>query len=537
MDKVYIFGHRFPDTDSVTSAIALEHLKRVQGFNAEARVIGEINDETKYILDRFNIKHPVYLNDVRLQMKDIMYHKGIFKDESSSIMDIYNYMGSNNTTGVPIVDHLGKFKYIVTAKMILNAVIDTENNVLDTNYENILNAINGTRLLQFDNEIKGEVNAVSYKSTTFIENFNFNNDDILIVGDRYSVIEKAISMKIKLLILTGNCEMKEEHMNMAIDNKVNIIRTPLNTFKTVKKIMLSNYIKTINSGRRNYTIMESDYYDDFLEDTKELGFNNYPVIDKNGFCKGLYRITDIRHKNKKKVILVDHNESAQSVQGLDEADILEVIDHHKIGDISTNNPINFRNMTVGSCNTIIYKMYEEARINIPPDIASLMLGGIISDTLALSSPTTTDIDKVVVKELEKISGLNYKEYAHDIFNSSVNLENKTEHELLTQDIKTFINNNKTFKVSQIITTNANNILKRKDKLLSELEEIRIDGDCDFVILMITDILKNGSYILFTDNTYTHNLLSRGLEEEVSEGMFLEGFLSRKKQVVPLLLEN
>jgi manganese-dependent inorganic pyrophosphatase len=280
-----------------------------------------------------------------------------------------------------------------------------------------------------------------------------------------------------------------------------------------------------------------DYYDDFLEESKKLGYNNYPIVDKNGVCKGLLRLTDIRNKKRKKVILVDHNEMSQSVEGLDEAEILEVIDHHKIGDISTNNPINFRNMTVGSTNTIVYRLFHEARVEIPKDIASIMLGGIISDTLALTSPTTTQVDIDVVEKLEKISELNYKEYAQDIFNASSNIDNKTEDELIKTDIKQFNNGNKTFRVSQIIIMNADKVLERKDKFIDSLNKLKEEKEDEFVLLMITDILKNGSYLLYSENDITRNILSRAFDKEATEGMFLEKIVSRKKQVIPSLMEN
>ena len=537
MDKVYIFGHRYPDTDSITSAIALEYLKKSLGIYAEARSLGELNDESTYILDRFNIKHPKYLNDVKLQIRNVLYHKGIYINEKCSILDVYDYMNENNVTGVPVVDDEFHFKDIVTAKTLLSNSLDSTSDTLDTSYENIIKALDGKSILKFDEEIKGVVNAVSYKSTTFIDNFNFSNSDILLVGDRHSIIEKAITMKVKLLIITGDNNIKEEHLALAKENKVNIIKTKYNTFKTCRRIMLTNYISTLFNGKRAYTIQERDYYDDVIEKTKELGFNNYPVVDKNGVCKGLFRVTDIVHKNKKKVILVDHNESSQSVGGLDEAEILEVIDHHKIGDISTNNPINFRNMTVGSCNTIIYQMYKESRVEIPKEIASIMMGGIISDTLALTSPTTTSVDVEVMKELEKISGLDYKEYAKDIFNSSIKLNEKTEAELINLDIKSFhYGNGRTFKVSQVVTMNAKDILTRKDKLIEELNKIREDKDLDFVLLLITDISTNGSYILYSDTQVSHNMLSRAFNKEVYPGLFLPQVVSRKKQVIPMIME-
>lgn len=537
MDKVYIFGHRNPDTDSVTSAIALEYLKKSLGVYAEARVIGEINDETKFVLDKFHIKYPKYLNDVKLQIKDIIYHKDLYQDESSSIEDIYNYMNQNNITGVPIVDGNKRFIDIITAKMILKEIFNEDRNSLYTSYDNILRTLNGEEVLKFDSEIKGRITAVSYKSTTFLETFNFTNEDILIVGDRHSIIEASVMKKVKLLIITGNGKIKEEHIDIAKENKVNIIRTSLNTFKTVRKILLSNYIKTLSTGNRAYTILESDYYDDFIARTNELGFNNYPVVDKRNICKGLVRITDISKKNRKKVILVDHNESIQSVIGLDEAEILEVIDHHKIGDISTNNPINFRNMAVGSTNTIIYQLFKENRVEIPKIIASIMLAGIVSDTLALTSPTTTEKDRETVSRLEEISGLNYKEFAKEMFNSSINFDKKSEYDLITIDMKTFQNNEKMFKVSQIITMNIEKILERKDKLIEELNKLKDDTNSDFVVLMATDILSNGSYIFYNDTFLTYNILQKALNKDIYQGMYLENVVSRKKQIIPLIMET
>jgi manganese-dependent inorganic pyrophosphatase len=445
-------------------------------------------------------------------------------------------MEENNITGVPIIDKKNKFKDIITAKMILKASFDTDN-YLYSSYDNILKTLNAEEVLRFNDEIKGHVNAITYKSTTFIENFNFTDEDILIVGDRHSIIEAAVKNKVELIILTEDSDIKEEHIKIAKENHVNIIKTKYNSFKTIKKIMFSNYIKNIFTGDRPFTLQETDYYDDFVEESKKLGYNNYPIVDKDGICKGLLRLTDVRNKKKKKVILVDHNEIRQSVEGLDEAEILEVIDHHKIGDISTNNPINFRNMTVGSTNTIVYTLFQEARVEIPKDIASIMLGGIISDTLALTSPTTTSTDIEVVKKLEKISGLNYKEYAQDIFNAGSNIENKPEIELIKTDIKQFNNGNKTFRVSQIIIIDASKVLERKDKFIEALNKIKEEKNDEFVLLMVTDILKNGSHLLYSDDQVTRNVISRTFDITASEGMFLEGMVSRKKQIIPLIMEN
>ena len=536
MDKIYIFGHRFPDTDSITSAIALEYLKTTQGIYCEARSLGELNDESKYILDRFNIKHPKYLNDVKLQIRDIIYHKDIMINEKESILDAYNYMNKENVTGIPVVDKDNMFLNIVTAKSLLSSLVDVDDNKLDTSYDNIMKTLNAEEILKFDDEIKGNVTSVAFRSTTFLETFDITRDDILIVGDRHSIIEKAINDKARLIILTGSSFIKKEHIELARNNKVNIIRTDYNTFKTTRRIMFSNYISTLFNIKRPIVLLERDYYDEFMEKTKTFGYNNYPVVDRHGVCKGLFRLTDSNRKNKKKVILVDHNESSQSAAGLNEAEILEVIDHHKIGDISTNNPINFRNMTVGSCNTIIYHMFEESRTDIPKDIASIMLGGIISDTLALTSPTTTEYDKYVVGKLEEISGLKLEEYAYDIFNASSKLDEKTPIELIDLDTKTFhYDNNRTFRISQVALMDASNMLNKKDDIIKELNKVRDSKDYDFIIFSITDISRKGSYILYSETGDSIKYLSRSFKD-LEEGMFMDGIMSRKKQLVPLIME-
>ena len=533
MDKVYIFGHRNPDTDSVTSSISLEYLKKELGINAEARTLGEVNEETKFVLKYFNFDIPKYLNDVHLKIKDIGYRKNLFISEYASVEETYSVMNDNNVTGLPVVNSLNKFIGIITAKTILKGVIDFTNS-LSTSYENILKSLKAKEVLRFDEDILGNIIAVSYRSTTFLETMNFSNDDILIVGDRHSIIEEAINSKIKLIILTDNSSIKEEYMLTAKENKINIIRTGYSTFMAIKKISLSNYIKNLLEHSRNYTVLEGKYYNEFLEDAKVLGYNNYPVVDNDNVCKGLIRLTDTNKKNRKKVILVDHNEFEQSVVGLDEASIEEVIDHHKIGDISTSNPINFRNMAVGSTNTIIYYLYLENRVEIPKNIASIMLSGIISDTINLTSPTTTETDKFVVSKLEEITELSHDKLANKIYKESLNIKNKTIKELINSDIKAFQNNHFSFKISQILTMNPIELLNKKEEILTEIEKLKENSHVDFIILSITSISENGSYIFYTKNA--KHLIQNIFGIDSENGMFLKGFLSRKKQIVPLFME-
>lgn len=535
MDKIYIFGHKNPDTDSVMSAIALSYLKNSLGLNTEAVVLGEINNETKYALDYFKFKVPRYLNDVKLQMRDLNYHKGYFISENSSIMDTYKYMMDNNITGIPIVSDNNKFLSLITVKTIGKNLIMGDFNNLKTSYDNLLKTLNAEEILRFDEEIEGSIMAAAYRSTTFMNVVSLGSNDILIVGDRHSIIEAAINNKVKMIIVVGNGEIKDHHLRQALENKVNIIRTPLDTFYTAKLVGLSNYIKNLITDERPYTFDQNDYYDDFLIKSSKLKFNNYPIIDKNNTCKGLIRVTEITDKNRKKVILVDHNEASQSIIGLDEAEILEIVDHHKIGDISTKYPISFRNMAVGSTNTIVYQMYKESKVKIPSNIAGLMLSGILSDTLILTSPTTTDLDKEAVLDLSSIASIDYEKYALDMFKAGTSLKGKTKEEIINMDIKLFHTDEISFAVSQVFTLDYEDILSKKDEYVEEIEKLNGDRGYNFTLLLITDIIKNGSYLLFTKEALKYLEAAYNIDN-INQGYYLDGCVSRKKQIVPFIMD-
>lgn len=535
MEKVYIFGHQKPDTDSITSAISLSYLKNKLGMHTVPARLGEINDETKYVLKYFNVATPMFIEDVKLQLKDLNYHKDYFINQNVSIKQAYDYMTEKGITGIPVVDDNKKFVGLVTVKTIFKDLINGDFSYLHTSYNNILNTLEGEEVLKVDEEITGNLMAAAYRSATIINNVPLEKNHILIVGDRYSVIEYAIMSKVKLLIVVGNGEINEEHLNLARENHVNIIRTKFDTFHTTKVIGLANYLKNVIPSDRPYTFDEGTYYDDFVVKTSKLKHNNYPIIGKNDICKGLIRITEITDKRRKKVILVDHNELEQSAEGLEEADIIEIVDHHKIGNISTKNPINFRNMSVGCTNTIIYLMYQENNIEIPREIAGVMLSGILSDTLALTSPTTTDLDRQVVSFLAKIVDIDYQKYALDMFKAGTSLQGKTIEEIVNTDIKGFANDDLTFAVSQVFTLDIDSILSRKEEYIDYINELAKNKEYRLVLLVVTDIIRNGSYLFYTDGS--SEIIGDGFDiTDMKQGTYVDGVVSRKKQVVPAIMD-
>ena len=535
MGKTFIFGHKKPDTDSVTAAISLSYLKNKLGFDTEPRILGEINSETKFILDYFNINTPKYLNDVKLLIKDVNYSKNFIKNENESVYSCYKYMRDNKISTLPIVTNSNNYIGAISTKDIIRDSIEGNSEHLYTSYTNIINTLNGQEITKFDDEINGNMLIASYKSTTFIENIKLEPDTILIVGDRHSIIEYAVKQKIKLIILTGNSKIKDEHLNIAKENKVNIISTSYNTFNIAKKIGLCNYVKNINFDKNVTFVQETDDLNDFIELANKTKFSNYPVLNKDNKCLGIISLAETFDKNKKQVILVDHNEAEQSVDNLEEADILEIIDHHKIGISGTTIPINFRNMPVGSTNTIIYTLYRENKIDIPNDIAGIIMAGILSDTLLFKSPTTTELDKEVVINLSKQTGIDYNDFAMKMFKAGSKIKNKSPEEILYYDFKNFSIDNKRIGIGQISTVNPTDILDDKEVYINLLNKIENDHNYYVITLFVTDIINDCSYCLFNDKA--KDILEESFDRSFYQGICMPDILSRKKQIIPAIMNT
>ena len=536
MEKIYIFGHRNPDTDSVAGAISLAYLKQQLGINAVPAILSSTNLETKYALNYFNVKEPEFLNDVKIKIKDVKYTKNYNIDEFTSIKEAYNKMTNAGISKIPVVDENKQLLGIVSMKDIAKEQFIDEVDKIETSYNNIINTIDGEEVLKFDDEIKGTLLVAAYKSTTIIDSVDFDNNTILIVGDRHSVIEHAIKNKIKLLVLTGDNQIKDEHLKLAKENKVNIIKTKNNTMITSKIINLSNNVSTINYEKNIFCVKDFDDVSEFSNIANKTRYSYYPVLNKNNECTGILRLSDISSGKKKKVMLVDHNSYEQSAIGLDETEILEIVDHHNIGSIGTNKPINFRNMPLGSSNTIISIMYKENNVEIPRDIAGLMLSGILSDTLILTSPTTTEIDKEVVEKLSKIAGVDYKTYGLEMLKAGSSLKGKTKEEVLYTDYKTYPVGDQKIGLGQLSTTNPDEILDNIDEYIELVNKTAENEGYYFVALFVTDIIKGGSYAIYSDRA--EEILRRVYKnEELTEGTFLEGVVSRKKQILPgIMLE-
>lgn len=535
MNKVLIFGHRKPDTDSVCGAISLSYLKNQVGVASEPRILSEINLETAFALKKFGISVPKYLNDVKLQIRDIKYKKKYYVEENTSIYDTYKFIYDKKITGIPLINNNKKFIGYVSLKEIANELIISDSNSLDTTFDNIANTLNASSVLKFDDDIKGNTLAVALPYRMFISNIPLDKNSIVIVGNREHIIDHALKNKIKLLIIINNRELTDAEFKLAQENKVNIIITPYDTFKTARMITLANPIKSIKRSSSTVCFNTQDYLSDFLDVSSKVKHTNYPILNSNGTCDGMLRVIDTNEVSKKRVILVDHNDPGQSVEGLEEAEILEIVDHHNIGSISTHNPINFRNMSVGSVNTIIYTLYMEYGVKIPKDIAGIMLSGIISDTLLFASPTTTELDKKAAAVLAKMAGVNMEEYGMELLASGVSIKGLTIDEVIYKDFKNYTAGEYKAGIGQVFTTTFNDYVNDIDKYVKRLDEIADNNNYKVVCLFVTDFINNNSYALF--NSEAASILSEAYNiDNIKEGELLKGFVSRKKQIVPNILD-
>ena len=537
MQSTYIFGHKRPDTDSVCASIALSYLKNKLGENTEPRVLGTINKETKYALDYFGFDEPKFLNDVKVQMRNMVFNKDVKINEKISIASAFDAMHDFKVTGLPLIDSNGILTGYANLKEVAKFLIEGSIDELYTSYDNIIATLAGREVLKFHDEIKGNILAAAYRSETFVDRIKLTRDQILIVADRYNILKYAVTSGVQLVILVGGCSMPEELIEIAKENKVSIIETPYTTFKTAITIKISNYIKTININKDPIKFYLHDYRNDFVDIANKYGHTNYPIVNRKNECLGMIRLIDINNYEKKKVILVDHNQKDQTVDGIDEAEIVEVIDHHNLGTIGTSIPINFRAMPVGCTNTIIYRMFLENQIEIPKNIAGLMASAIISDTLLFKSPTTTDLDKETCLALCEIAGIDANVYGLDMFKAGSSIKGMDIDDIFNQDFKTYkASDDTSIGISQIMTMDVEEIENNKDKYIEIMNNMHNMYNYKAAVMFVTDIIRNGSYIYYNDDAKDIVAESYNIND-IHQGIYVDELVSRKKQMLPPLLES
>ena len=539
--KVYVVGHKNPDTDSICSAIAYAELKRiVTGDEYVAKRAGQINEETHYVLQKFGVTAPALLDNVKLQVKDMDIRNIDGADPNISIKDVWEQMHERDTKTMPILKD-GELVGLVSTSDIAKSYMEIfDSNVLSeakTPYKNIIKTLDGKIITGSPNGYfaKGKVTVAA--SDTYMMEELIEKDDLVIIGNRRNAQSCAIDIDCSCLVVCNNAKISEEVIRKAEDQSILLISTPYDTFTAARLINQSIPVKHFMSTGELCTFRMSDYVDDVKETMIQKKFRDFPVVDRHGFFKGFISRRRLMTLSKKQVILVDHNEKSQAVEGLEEAEIVEIIDHHRLGNIETMGPIFFRNQPVGCTATIITQMYEEEGVEITSTIAGLLCSAIVSDTLLFRSPTCTPLDEKTAKKLAQIAEIDLEELAMEMFNAGSSLKGKSAEEICFQDFKQFKVNDIVFGVGQINSMNAEELTEAKELLKPHLPKVMRKQGLSMVFFMLTDILNESSELLCCGTGARKCIQDAYDISEDKEKVLLKGVVSRKKQLIPALVST
>lgn len=537
--KVYVVGHKNPDTDSICSAIAYAALKHeITGNEYEARRAGQINEETSYVLKRFKMRAPSLLSNVKLQVKDIDIHKIEGVDPNVSIKDTWAKMKEQQVKTIPVVKN-GELQGVITTGDIATSYMDVhDNHILSeakTQYRNILNTLNGTMLVgnEHGRFTKGKVTLGASNAQLMAE--FIDKDDLVIVGNRYDAQACAVDIDVSCLVVCHNAEIPDGLLNKAQEQSMVVIRTPYDTFTAVRLINQSIPVKYFMSKGPLTVFHMNDYVDDIKDVMTKKKYRDFPILDRNERFKGFISRRRFMNSSKKKVILVDHNEKSQAVDGIEEAEIVEIIDHHRLGNIETMGPVFFRNQPVGCTATIVSQMYEEAGVEVSETIAGLLCAAIISDTLLFRSPTCTALDEKAAKSLAVIAKIDLEEMAREMFNAGSSMKGKSAEEICFQDFKQFTVDDTVFGVGQINSMNKEELEEIKEKLKKHLPKVLEENHLQMIYFMLTDILDESTELLCCGAGAREYIMDAFDIPENTGDMILKGVVSRKKQLIPALV--
>ena len=540
-EKIYVIGHKNPDTDSICSAIAYADLRqKVTGQVHEAKRAGHVNDETAYVLDRFGVEAPKLLTDVRLQVRDLDIHEMQGLKPNASIRDTWERMRQEQAKTLPIVKD-DELVGVVSTGDIAKSYMDVyDSEILSkarTQYRNIVKTLDGTMITGNEHGyfMRGKV-AIGASSPNLMEEF-IEKDDLVILGDREEAQACAVNIDASCMVICKDAEVSPKLIQKAKEQSIVIIQTPYDTFTTARLINQSIPVKFYMTSGPLTMFRMNDYVDDIRDIMAKKRFRDFPILDRHGRFKGFISRRRFLGASKKKVILVDHNERSQAVDGIEEAEIIEIIDHHRLGDIETVSPITFRNQPVGCTATIINQMYEENEIEVPREIAGLLCGAIISDTLLFRSPTCTPLDERTAKKLAKISDIDLEQMAQEMFNAGSNLKGKSAEDICFQDFKQFTVNDTIFGVGQITSMSKEELAAIRDMMTEHLPKVLEAHNLNMIYFMLTDILAESTELLCVGTGARGIALSAFDLPDNAKSLILKGVVSRKKQLIPVLVET
>ena len=502
---------------------------------------GNINEETEYVLEHFGMEEPGLVTYAGAQLKDISIRKTAGVSSNISMKRAWELMKKLEVVTLPVTNQFGKLEGLIVTKDIATSYMDVlDNHALAqarTQYRTIAETLEGE--VYTGNEyayfMRGKV-VVATSNPEYMANV-IEDDDLVILGDREEAQMQAIRSNASCIIIGGGLEVDEEVKKLADKHDCVIITTPFDTFSVARLINQSMPIKQYMTKKNLVTFGIDDYVDDVKEEMAKVRHRDFPVLNANGHYVGMVSRRNLMSMQKKQIILVDHNEKSQAVEGIGEAEILEIIDHHRLGSLETISPVYFRNQPLGCTSTIIYQMYQEKGVEIPKQIAGLLLSAIISDTLMFRSPTCTPLDKTVAQNLAEIAEEDIEELAKNMFRAGSDFKNKTTEEIFYQDFKVFHTNDCDFGVAQISAMSREELDKVGEQLRPFMAQVLGDKKLDMVYVMLTDIFEESSKVIFAGADAGRILARAFKKNEDEQGILLADIVSRKKQLIPQLMNT
>ena len=539
--KITVIGHKNPDTDSVCSAIAYAELKN-RLTNSDLYVprrAGEINAETRFVLKQFQADVPELVEDVGTQVKDIRIREIEGVAGSISLKNAYTLMKEKNVVTLPIVTKDGYLEGLITIGDIATSYMDVyDSSILSkakTSYRNIMETLDAELLVGDENALfdAGKV-LVAAANPDLVEDY-IAEHDLVITGNRYETQLCAIEMNAACIIICEGATASLTIRKMAEAKGCTVLSTPHDTYTVARLINQSMPIEYFMIKEKIDSFRTTDFVDEIREVMTKKRTRDFPILDTKGKYRGMISRRNLLDMKKKQVILVDHNEKSQAADGVENTEILEIIDHHRLGTMETMSPVFFRNQPLGCTATIIFQMYRENQVEIPKQIAGLLCSAILSDTLMFRSPTCTPADQAAAKELAKLAEIDVETYANEMFLAGSNLSNKSEEEIFFQDFKKFSTENVTFGVSQITSLNKGELDMIGSRIKPSLSRFLENQQVDMVFFMLTDIVKESTTLLYAGED-VESLLEVLYGHVGAEGSIeLVGVVSRKKQLVPALI--
>ena len=538
--KVWVVGHKNPDTDSICAAISYAYLKNQLGERQYVpKRAGAISEETRYVLDYFKVEDPELITDVGAQLKDISIRKTAGISSQISLKKAWETMKKLDVVTLPVTNRLGKLEGVIVTKDIATSYMDVyDNRVLSkarTQYKNIAETLDGNIIAGNEHAyfIRGKV-VVGASDLGFLSEY-IEADDMVILGPQKEVQIRALESNASCIIVGCGFEVDPEVIQMANKKDCVIITTPYDTFSIARLINQSMPIKEFMTREHLVTFDIDDYVDDIKETMSKIRHRDFPILDENGNYLGMVSRRNLMSMQKKQIILVDHNEKSQAVDGIEDAEILEIIDHHRLGALETAGPVYFRNEPVGCTATIISRMYEEHGVEIPPQIAGLLLSAILSDTLMFRSPTSTPLDQHIAEKLARIAGEEIPTYAEQMFEAGADLTGRTADDVFFSDFKVFSRGDAKFGVGQAIYMTSNSRSAAEALITPFLPEALAQAGVPMVFFMCTDMRAQATDLLFCGQQ-AEEIVRSAFHVETKDGKaVLPGVVSRKKQLIPPLM--